>query len=84
MGTVHKTLAVAGKMESSQTMISTLISLIVLVLVVGIVLYLVQLLLALVPMDERFKKIAWVLILLIAVLIVLAKVLPLLGVSMSL
>lgn len=65
-------------------MVGTLISLVILVIVVGIVLYLVKMLLALIPMDEAFKNIAWVLIILVAVLIVIAKVLPLLGISAGL
>ena len=61
-------------------MVETLIGLVVLVIVVGIVVYLLRLLVNLIPMDENFKQIAWVLILLVAVLIVIARVLPLLGV----
>ena len=60
-------------------MVSTLTSVIVLVIIVGIVVYLLNLLLALIPMDGRFKQIAWVLILLVAALIVIQRVLPLLG-----
>lgn len=62
-------------------MVSTLIGLIVLIIVIGIVVYLLKMLIDLIPMDERFKQIAWVLILLVAVLIILARVLPLLGVQ---
>jgi di/tricarboxylate transporter len=62
-------------------MVDTLIGLIVLVIIVGIVVYLLSLLLDLIPMDGAFKKIAWVLILLVAALIVISRVLPMLGVS---
>ena len=62
-------------------MVSTLTSVIVLVIIVGIVVYLLSLLLALIPMDGRFKQIAWVLILLVAALIVIQRVLPLLGIA---
>ena len=63
-------------------MISTLISLIVLIVVVGIVAYIVLLLLDMLPIEGGFKQIARVLIMLVAVLIVLMKALPLLGVSL--
>jgi hypothetical protein len=62
-------------------MISALISLIVLIVVVGIVAYIVLLLLDMLPIEGGFKQIARVLIMLVAVLIVLMKALPLLGVS---
>jgi di/tricarboxylate transporter len=62
-------------------MVDALIGLVILVIVVGIVLYVANLLLNLIPMDERFRQIAWVLILLLAALIVLSKALPLVGVS---
>ena len=65
-------------------MIDKLIALGVVIIIVGIVVYLVKLLLDLVPMDDRFKQIAWVLILLIAVLICLSKALPLLGINAGL
>jgi len=60
----------------------TLIGLLILVIVVGIVLYLLMLLLDRIPMDDGFKQIAKVLLVLICVLIVLAKALPLIGVAM--
>jgi hypothetical protein len=62
-------------------MISALVSLIVLIVVVGIVAYIVLLLLDMLPIEGGFKQIARVLIMLVAVLIVLMKALPLLGVS---
>ncbi len=58
-----------------------LIMLLVAVIVVGIVLYLLLMLIDMLPMDGGFKKIAKVLLILIAVLIVLSKALPLLGVN---
>ena len=63
-------------------MISALVSLIVLIVVVGIVAYIVLLLLDMLPVEGGFKQIARVLIMLVAVLIVLMKALPLLGVSL--
>ena len=64
-------------------MISALVTLIVLVIVIGIVLYLLNLLIDMLPMDGNFKQVAKVLIILVAVLIVLAKALPLLGVNIG-
>lgn len=61
-------------------MVSGLIGLIILVIIVGIVLYLVNMLIGMIPMDERFKKIAFILCILVAVLIVLTRALPLLGI----
>jgi hypothetical protein len=63
-------------------MIAALVSLIVLIVVVGIVAYIVLLLLDMLPIEGGFKQIARVLIMLVAVLIVLMKALPLLGVSL--
>lgn len=62
-------------------MVEGLIGFLVLIIVVGIVAYLLNMLLDMVPMDERFKQVARILLLLIAVLIVLMRALPLLGVS---
>lgn len=62
-------------------MIDALIGLLVLVLVLGIVIYVVKLIIDMIPMDARFKQIAWLLLILIAVLILLARALPLLGIS---
>ena len=58
-----------------------LIGLIILVIIVGVVLYLVNLFLGLVPMDAKFRQIAWVLIILVAAIIVIQKALPLLGIA---
>ena len=65
-------------------MVEALIGLVILIIVVGIVLYLLRLLINLIPMDENFRQIAWVLVILVAVLIILARVLPLLGVHTGL
>lgn len=62
-------------------MIDALISFLILVLVLGIVVYVVKMIIDIVPMDARFKQIAWVLLLLIAVLILISRALPLLGIS---
>jgi di/tricarboxylate transporter len=65
-------------------MLEGLIGLVVLIIVVGIVVYLVRLLLNMIPMDESFRQIAWVCILLVAVLIVIARALPMLGIHTGL
>lgn len=62
-------------------MLNGLIALLVVIIVVGIVAYLISLLIDMLPLDGRFKQIAKVLVMLIAVLIVLMRALPLLGVS---
>lgn len=62
-------------------MASGLIGLIILVIIVGIVLYLCKMLVDMIPMDESFKRIAWILMVLVAVLIVIQKALPLLGIA---
>lgn len=54
---------------------------IITIVVVGIVLYIVTLLLDMLPMDASFKQIAKVLCVLVAVLIVIVRALPLLGVA---
>jgi hypothetical protein len=61
--------------------IEGLIGLLIAIIVVGIVAALIMWLIDLIPIDGRFKQIAKVLLLLIAVLIILAKALPLLGIS---
>ena len=61
-------------------MVDALIGLVILIIVVGIVVYVLQLLINMIPMDEKFRQIAWVLVLLVAVLIVLTRALPLLGI----
>jgi Kef-type K+ transport system membrane component KefB len=61
-------------------MIDPLITLLVAIIVVGIVYYLLRLIINMIPMEENFKQIALVLLVLICVLIVLAKALPLIGV----
>jgi hypothetical protein len=62
-------------------MIEGLIGLLIAIIVVGIVAALIMYLIDLIPIDGRFKQIAKVLLLLIAVLIILARALPLLGIS---
>jgi hypothetical protein len=61
-------------------MIDSLIGLLILIIVIGIVVYLLQMLINMIPMDERFRRIAWVCVLLIALLIIIARALPLLGI----
>lgn len=63
-------------------MIEALISLLIVVLVVGVVAWLIIWVLESLPLPEPFAKIARVLLILIAVLIVLYRALPLLGVSL--
>jgi hypothetical protein len=61
--------------------IEGLIGLLIAIIVVGIVAALIMYLIDMIPIDGRFKQIAKVLLLLIAVLIILARALPLLGIS---
>lgn len=62
-------------------MIEGLIALLIVVLVVGIVVWLALWAIAELGVPEPFNKIARVLVILIAVLIILYRALPLLGVS---
>jgi len=62
-------------------MIEPLIALLVLVLIVGIVVWLVLWLISEIPMPEPFGRIARILVIIIAVLIILARALPLIGIS---
>ena len=63
-------------------MVEGLISLIVLLIVVGIVCWIVLRLVDMLPMEANFKQIAQALVILVAVLIVLFRALPLIGVSL--
>jgi membrane protease YdiL (CAAX protease family) len=62
-------------------MIESLIALIILIIVLGIVVFVINMLIDLIPMDGRFKQIAKVLLILVAVLILILRALPLIGVS---
>ena len=62
-------------------MIEGLIALAITVVVVGLVAWVVTLLLDMLPIDARFKQIARVLVIVIAVLVILLRALPLLGVA---
>jgi hypothetical protein len=62
-------------------MISALISLLIAVIVLGVIFWAVQQLLAIVPMDPRFKTVANVLIVLIAVLVVVWVLLDVVGMA---
>ena len=62
-------------------MVESLISLIVVLIVVGIVCWIVLRLVDMLPMEANFKQIAQALVILVAVLIVLFRALPLIGVS---
>ncbi len=61
-------------------MIEGLIALLIVIVVVGIVAWLIIYCIDLLPIEGNFKAIARVLVMVIAVLIVLAKALPLLGI----
>jgi hypothetical protein len=61
-------------------MINALIALLITALVVGIVAWIIIYLIDMLPIEGNFKQIARVLVLLIAVLVILARALPLLGV----
>jgi hypothetical protein len=62
-------------------MIDGLVGLLVAVIIVGIVVGILYVIIDMIPMDPRFNKIAKLLLILIAVLIILARGLPLLGVA---
>lgn len=62
-------------------MVESLISLIVVLIVVGIVCWIVLRLVDMLPMEAKFKQLAQALVILVAVLIVLFRALPLIGVS---
>ncbi|MEK1930397.1 MAG: hypothetical protein AAAC47_11545 [Pararhizobium sp.] len=62
-------------------MIESLIALIILIIVLGIVVFVINMLIDLIPMDGRFKQIAKVLLILVAVLILIARAFPLIGVT---
>lgn len=61
-------------------MIDGLIALLILVIVLGIVLWLLIWCIDMLPIQEPFKQVARVLLILICVLVLLARALPLLGV----
>jgi hypothetical protein len=62
-------------------MINALIALLIVALVVGIVAYVVIYLIDLLPIETNAKQVCRVVVLLIAVLVILARALPLLGVA---
>jgi len=62
--------------------IEGLIGLIVLLIVVGIVCWIVLRLIDMLPMEGSFRQIAQALVILVAVLVVLYRALPLIGVSL--
>lgn len=64
-------------------MVESLIALIILIIVLGIVVFVINMLIDLIPMDSRFKQIAKVLLILVAVLILLMRALPLVGISLG-
>lgn len=59
-------------------MISVLISLLVWLVIAGIIFLIVKYILDMVPMDARFKQIAYLILALIIVLVLIQKLLPLL------
>ena len=61
-------------------MVEPLIGLLIALIVVGIVAAIVVYLIDMLPIDGRFKQIARVLVMLVAVLIILMRAFPLLGV----
>jgi hypothetical protein len=63
-------------------MIEGLIGLLVLIIIVGIVAWLVIWLIDTIPLPAPFGQIARVLVILIAVLIILYRALPLIGISL--
>jgi hypothetical protein len=63
----------------STAMIGTLISIIVLLIIVGVVWWAIQQLLPLIPLPEPFRKIIYVLMMVVLVLIVIWVILTLVG-----
>jgi hypothetical protein len=63
-------------------MIEALIALLIVALVVGIVAWVIIYLIDMLPIEGNFKQIARVLVMLVAVLVILSRALPLLGVTM--
>jgi hypothetical protein len=61
--------------------VESLIALLILIIALGIVVFVINMLIDLIPMDPRFKSIAKVLLILVAVLILIARALPLIGVG---
>lgn len=61
-------------------MIEGLIALLVVILVVGIIAWLIIWLVDMLPIDAKFKQVARILVIVIAILIILVRALPLLGV----
>lgn len=64
-------------------MVNALVALLITVLIVGLIAWVVIYCIDLLPIDGPFKQIARVLVMLIAVLIIILKALPLLGVSLA-
>lgn len=64
-------------------MISGLVALLIVILVVAIVAAVLTYCIDLLPINDQFKSICKILILLIAVLIIITKALPLLGVGLA-
>jgi hypothetical protein len=62
-------------------MIEGLIGLLIVIIVVSVVAGIIYMLISMLPIDARFQQIIRVLILLVAVLIILYRALPLLGVA---
>jgi hypothetical protein len=62
-------------------MIEALISLLIVVLVVGLVAWIIIYCVELLPLEANFKQIARAIILVIAVLVILLRALPLLGIA---
>ena len=64
-------------------MVSGLVGLLITILVVGLVAWLLTVVIDMLPMDARFRQIARVLVFVIAVLVILFRALPLLGVHVA-
>jgi hypothetical protein len=64
-------------------MVESLIALIILIIVLGIVVFVINMLIDLIPMDGRFKQVAKVFLILVAVLIIIMRALPLAGISLG-
>jgi hypothetical protein len=70
-----------SSVKKETQMVEALIALVILIIVVGIIAYLMTMLVNMLPIDGRFKQVANILIMLVAVLIILMRALPLLNVG---
>jgi hypothetical protein len=68
-----------GRSLGKNPMIESLVQLLIAILVIGLVAAVITYCIDLLPIDPRFRQIAKALVLIIAVLVILVRALPLLG-----